>query len=599
MKKLFSLFLAFAMLFSLSSTALAVDATDGTAFLDAMKDIAKNEGVTLTENCIAIKTTLYQTMRIVIETESDAELQGLICYAFQMEDKTIAPTFNGISSSVCNFSATNKYSLDTRTGGGVDYSLISTVADSTYILFNLLTSLDQNTTITIKMYGEVSASSQIDENKDLRFTTSYTFEAPEEIEAPSVTYMNISATDVSETYTGIQVYTDDPVTVTFTDSQGWGDGASTKNYIFRYDPEVFQLESDLGTPGLTDDKNGTITGTGSDFSLKEIEFKALPQEQDRVAGEFSFKATLDSVSANSETVEVMLKTIQYTVLDIHHTDPNVPDGYFVYKTYDGTPQTFEITVKDPVGATIAYDTDNDSAYDDEKPEYTEPSGQARIIFKISAKGYKDLIGVIIFAIEKATVTITPKNVTITAGDALPASFEYDITGLIGSDQLKTEPTITCSKYNGKAGTYDITATGASAGDNYKILYKPGTLTVKEKTVTPGGGSGGGTHAYYTLYFVTNGGSAIGSVTGSAGSLVDLGGYVPVRSGYAFTGWYADPALTKPVYSVRLTGSTTVYAGWRPLMTPPKTGDGPSAWGWVCLLPLGCLGLAALWRRRAR
>ena len=123
--------------------------------------------------------------------------------------------------------------------------------------------------------------------------------------------------------------------------------------------------------------------------------------------------------------------------------------------------------------------------------------------------------------------------------------------------------------------------------------------MKEKTVTPGGGSGGGTHAYYTLYFVTNGGSAIGSVTGSAGSLVDLGGYVPVRSGYAFTGWYADPALTKPVYSVRLTGSTTVYAGWRPLMTPPKTGDGPSAWGWVCLLPLGCLGLAALWRRRAR
>ena len=123
--------------------------------------------------------------------------------------------------------------------------------------------------------------------------------------------------------------------------------------------------------------------------------------------------------------------------------------------------------------------------------------------------------------------------------------------------------------------------------------------MKEKTVTPGGGSGGGTHAYYTLYFVTNGGSAIGSVTGSAGSLVDLGGYVPVRSGYAFTGWYADPALTKPVYSVRLTGSTTVYAGWRPLKTPPKTGDGPSAWGWVCLLPLGCLGLAALWRRRAR
>lgn len=596
MKKLFSLFLAFAMLFSLSSTALAVDATDGTAFLDAMKDIAKNEGVTLTENCIAIKTTLYKQMRIIVETGSDAELQGFICWAAQMNGMTAASAFTD-ADSVCTIPANDSIALYTT---DPNYLGVSSQIEDTFILFNLLTPLEpgsEDVNITITMYGR-SEGGEIDET-DLRFETSYTFKAPEKTEDPAVTYMDISATDVSKTYDGIQVYMDNQVTVTFTDSQSWGDGADTKSYTFQYNPEVFRPESDLDTLGLTDDGNGTITGTGSAFSLKKIEFKALSQEQDRVAGKFSFKATLDSVSANSETVEVMLKTIQYTVSDVHHEASGTSDGYYVYKTYNGTPQTFEITVQDPVGATIVYDTDNDKVYDDVKPEYTEASKQTVIYFKISAKGYKDLIGGISFAIEKATVTITPKNVTITAGDALPASFEYDITGLIGSDQLKTEPTITCSKYNGKAGTYDITAIGASAGDNYKILYKPGTLTVKEKTVTPGGGSGGGTHAYYTLYFVTNGGSAIGSVTGSAGSLIDLGGYVPVRSGYAFTGWYADPALTKPVYNVRLTGSTTVYAGWRPLMTPPKTGDGPSAWGWVCLLPLGCLGLAAIWRRRAR
>lgn len=564
-----------------------------------MQGIAENEDATLTENCIAIKTTLYKQMRIIVETDSNDGLQGFICWALQMNGMTGASAFTN-ADSVCTISATDSYVFYTSDN---DYPA-PTVCPDTFILFNLLTPLEpgsEDVKITITMYGiSTSTSTEIDETKDLRFTTSYTFKAPEKIEDPPVTYMNISATDVSTTYNGIQVYTDDPVTVTFTDSQGWGDGASTKNYTFQYDPEVFQLESDLGTLRLTDDGNGTITGTGSAFSQQTIAFKALPQEQERVAGVFSFKETSDTTSANSETVEVMLKTIQYTVLDVDHEAPGTSDGYFVYKTYNGTPQTFEITVQDPVaGATIAYDTDNDSVYDDVKPTYTDVSKQAEIYFKISAKGYKDLFGGISFAIEKAPVTITPKNVTITAGDALPASFEYDITGLLGQDQLTQGPTITCSQYNGKAGTYNITATGADAGKNYNILYQSGTLTVKEKTVTPGGSSGGGTHAYYTLYFVTNGGSAIGSVTGSAGSLIDLGGYVPVRSGYAFTGWYADPALTKPVYSVRLTGSTTVYAGWRPLMTPPKTGDGPSAWGWVCLLPLGCLGLAALWRRRAR
>ncbi len=74
---------------------------------------------------------------------------------------------------------------------------------------------------------------------------------------------------------------------------------------------------------------------------------------------------------------------------------------------------------------------------------------------------------------------------------------------------------------------------------------------------------GGSHIFvtYTLSFNTNGGSEIGGILDIYGTVVDLGGYVPEKSGYDFGGWYADPALTRPVDEIRLTDNATVYAKW--------------------------------------
>ncbi|MCC8152232.1 MAG: InlB B-repeat-containing protein, partial [Lachnospiraceae bacterium] len=66
---------------------------------------------------------------------------------------------------------------------------------------------------------------------------------------------------------------------------------------------------------------------------------------------------------------------------------------------------------------------------------------------------------------------------------------------------------------------------------------------------------------YTLTFETNGGSAIDSVTVEEGTVIDLSDYVPTRTGYTFTGWYTDSALTNRAESVVLDENMTVYAGW--------------------------------------
>ena len=71
---------------------------------------------------------------------------------------------------------------------------------------------------------------------------------------------------------------------------------------------------------------------------------------------------------------------------------------------------------------------------------------------------------------------------------------------------------------------------------------------------------------YTLTFETDGGSAVKPVTAAAGTEILLD-QVSEKGGYLFTGWYTDNTRTTNVTSIKLTGNTTVYAGWK------KMGDG--------------------------
>lgn len=141
-------------------------------------------------------------------------------------------------------------------------------------------------------------------------------------------------------------------------------------------------------------------------------------------------------------------------------------------------------------------------------------GQYQITASASNDDYY-LYKTLVFAIDKATVTIKANDKTAYVGDEVPAlgAEDYTVTGLVGSDTLTTAPTLS---YEGApdmstTGTYTIKASGAAAGNNYTITYVDGTLTVS--TRSSGGSSGGGS---------SSGNS--GNVTGSGDNVnVDVSG----------------------------------------------------------------------------
>ena len=109
-----------------------------------------------------------------------------------------------------------------------------------------------------------------------------------------------------------------------------------------------------------------------------------------------------------------------------------------------------------------------------------------------------------FVIAKAPVTVTVKDKSAYTYDAAPdlskpeLDKDYTVSGLIGEDKLTTAPTLAYDPAapdltkTGEAAK--ITASGASAGENYEITYVDGKLTVTSRPSSGGGGSsssGGG------------------------------------------------------------------------------------------------------------
>lgn len=66
----------------------------------------------------------------------------------------------------------------------------------------------------------------------------------------------------------------------------------------------------------------------------------------------------------------------------------------------------------------------------------------------------------------------------------------------------------------------------------------------------------------TLSFSSDGGSYVKYITGKFGETISLDGYVPIKEGYIFKGWYADPQKKeKRVTEFTFTENGAVYAKW--------------------------------------
>ena len=147
-------------------------------------------------------------------------------------------------------------------------------------------------------------------------------------------------------------------------------------------------------------------------------------------------------------------------------------------TYDGTEKLPTVTVKDgdtviPSEEYTVTITDNVNA------------GTATITITDKEGGAYTISGSTSFTITPAAITITVQDESAATNTATP-KFTYKVTGLLGNDQLLTEPSLSCDADMAVPGTYAITASDADAGSNYTITYVDGILTVTEVIAPPTG-----------------------------------------------------------------------------------------------------------------
>jgi len=86
-------------------------------------------------------------------------------------------------------------------------------------------------------------------------------------------------------------------------------------------------------------------------------------------------------------------------------------------------------------------------------------------------------------VNKAGLTVTADNKSITYGESIPA-LTYSYAGFVSGDSEAniTAPGISTTALNGSnAGTYDITLSGGAA-DNYNLTLTAGTLTINKATL---------------------------------------------------------------------------------------------------------------------
>lgn len=149
----------------------------------------------------------------------------------------------------------------------------------------------------------------------------------------------------------------------------------------------------------------------------------------------------------------------------------------VMLTYDGQPHGVSVTAKEGTNYTITYGESAENCNLEESPKYTN-AGAYTIYFKVVDNDtLAEEKGSVTLTINKKAVTVKVNDVTITYGK-IPA-FSYTVTGLVEGETLSGE-----AVYSGAGtdvGDYEISVSGLSAGDNYKVTFVTGKLTINKKS----------------------------------------------------------------------------------------------------------------------
>lgn len=287
--------------------------------------------------------------------------------------------------------------------------------------------------------------------------------------------------------------------------------------------------------------------------LHEIVFPENPhgmyiwREEDRTldkAGVYSFQAAF--IPNDAEKFQGLDVEAEVTAQETFGAGTSV-DFKTNRFTYNGIEQEPKVVVMSS-GVVLREGQDYELSYENNKDKGTAA---------VTVTGTGCYLGSIrkTFEIQPAPVIIRAKDKKILVGDPVPPSgtYEYEISGLIGTDDLLTKPSVSCAIVDTAVpGQYEIIPAGADAGTNYTISYENGRLTVASEYVS------------CTVTFDVRGrGTApaaqIGVKVGDTAKKPDE----PTAAGYRFDGWYRDEACTKAwnFDADIVQADMTLYAKW--------------------------------------
>lgn len=282
------------------------------------------------------------------------------------------------------------------------------------------------------------------------------------------------------------------------------------NYTVGAKPDVLYTASVKFNPEAAENKNYAISATGRTFTVgtKDLTIKlnntatVAVGKTYKVEAEHLEKIGLvagDTVTGNVTITKDVAGTYYADDFDKSNLVVTNADCYVIsYEmsvefvevtfaidfadvtlTYDGQPHGVLVTKTDASkNYTITYGTTENDCTLTSSPEYTNAGADAyKIYFKVVDNDtLADYVGYVTLTINKKAVTVKVNDVTITYGET--PKFEYTVTGLVDGETLSGE--VGYSGEGTDAGDYDISVSGITASDNYKVTFVPGKLTINKK-----------------------------------------------------------------------------------------------------------------------
>lgn len=201
-----------------------------------------------------------------------------------------------------------------------------------------------------------------------------------------------------------------------------------------------------------------------------ITVSGISRDDGENVGDYVITATGSEIQGN---YKVTFRSGKFTIIKADGLILTVPED--AEYEYSGNPQGGELTSSaDKDNTTFTYSTNGGVTWQDTVPTVTNV-GEITVTVKAENPNYNDVV-------DKYTITVTPKPVTVKAnditnvkyGDAVP-ELTATVTGLVSeSDTI----TYTISRETGdEASTYTITPSGNTVQGNYAVTYETGTLTI--------------------------------------------------------------------------------------------------------------------------